>query len=365
MSSGPGERRYGLPLRSASEALRGAPAPITSPVPLPAGSPGRATAEQVGFTDPGTSFSFYLIGDSGGVQVPTPQFAVVHAMVECAAQDQPAFLFHVGDMVYYGGALADWGPQFYEPLASLRLPVVGLGGNHDDPRGGDPPIPDVASQPPLVNWMANMCSRSPTIPAVDPEFEYGRDTQTQPYCDWTLTIEGLTIVGAWSNVPSGGDLTTGQIDWLTSELQAAPADRPCLLAVHHPPLSVDTFHGGSQRMSDWLTGIFQTAERVPELCLFGHVHNYQRFAWQVAGGQTTAIISGNGGYHNLHAIASDYQPGMQVADDVVCEYADGSEYGFVRITVSGGTVTGEYVGVKPGTMPDGSDATYSRGVDTF
>ena len=57
--------------------------------------------------------------------------------------------------------------------------------------------------------------------------------------------------------------------------------------------------------------------------------------------------------------------GQSVANDVVFEFGDSSQYGFMKLTVTGGKISGEYVGVKPGTMPDGSDATITPAVDTF
>ena len=77
------------------------------------------------------------------------------------------------------------------------------------------------------------------------------------------------------------------------------------------------------------------------------------------------MVAGNGGYHNLHQIADDFHPGLELAPGVVCELADASQYGFVRLTVTGGKLRGEYIGVKPGTTADGSDAAVTRNVDTF
>jgi hypothetical protein len=68
------------------------------------------------------------------------------------------------------------------------------------------------------------------------------------------------------------------------------------------------------------------------------------------------VVIGNSGYHNLHQLASDASPGMDLGGGVTFDYGDASEYGFLVLTVGGGQISGEYVGVSPGTMPDGSDA---------
>ena len=104
--------------------------------------------------------------------------------------------------------------------------------------------------------------------------------------------------------------------------------------LHHPPLSMDTFNGGSHSIENLLTGIFQSAARVPDLCMVGHIHDYQRLSWQVAGDTTIALATGNGGYHNLHQIVDDFHPVLQLAPRVVCEFAGASQYGFARLTVA-------------------------------
>jgi hypothetical protein len=329
--------------------------------PLPAGSPGRATAEQVGIVE-SDPLTFFVIGDQGGVVAPAPQNAVSYAM-QRQPPPQPAFVYSVGDWVYFGGDEAGWDRQVYEPYAHLNVPLVGIPGNHDDQHGGDPPFDP--SRGPLDAWMANMCTTTPQIPPADPQFEYGRHTETEPYCDWTLELQALTIIGVYSNVPSGGHFEPGQIQWLGDELKAAPTDRPVIVTLHHPPYSVDIVYGGSQTMGSALDQAFNASGRLPELVLSGHVHDYQRFTRTIGSTPVPYIVSGTGGYHNLHQLASDATPGAQLAPDVVFEFGDASQYGFLQMTVSGGKISGEYVGVKPGTMPDGSDAHISQAVDTF
>jgi membrane-associated phospholipid phosphatase len=49
----------------------------------------------------------------------------------------------------------------------------------------------------------------------------------------------VTIVGLYTNVPSGGHLEQTQIDWLTGELRDADPKLPLIVCLHHPPYSVD------------------------------------------------------------------------------------------------------------------------------
>lgn len=175
----------------------------------------------------------------------------------------------------------------------------------------------------------------------------------------------MTITGVYTSVPSGGVLAASQIEWLTGELTDAPTDRPLIVALHHPPYSVDALGGGSQHMGDALGGAFTAAKRAPDLVLSGHIHDYQRFTRTFGECTIPYVVIGNSGYHNLHQLAADAKPGEEVADGVGLDYGGASQYGYLALTVSGGTISGSYTGVTPGTMPDGSDATVTPGKDTF
>jgi hypothetical protein len=276
-----------------------------------------------------------------------------------AAGPVPAFVYSVGDIVYFNGDGSEYQPQFYEAYGHLAVPIVAIPGNHDGDTTDDP------SRAPLDTFMANFCQKDPAVPTADPQLEFARHTQTQPYCDWTLELKAVTMTGLYTNVPSGGHLEPSQIDWLTGELSDAPTDRPLVVALHDPPYSVDAHHGGSQPMGDALDQAFGAAKRVPDLVLSGHVHDYQRFSRTFGSKTIPYVVIGNCGYHNLHLLAADAKPGEELADGVVFDYGDASEYGFLALTVSGGKISGEYTGVTPGNMPDGSDAKVTPGKDTF
>lgn len=355
--------RFGLTssvtAREQVQKARRAPAHVA---PLPPGAPGSAPAERVGITSDADPITFLVIGDHGAVKAPGPQNAVSYAMQ--AVSPAPAFVYSVGDIVYYHGEADQYVPQFFEAYAHLNVPIVAIPGNHDGDVAQDDSGNPTGRQP-LDTFMANFCAAAPGPPLADPELEYGRHTQAQPWCDWTLTLTALTIVGLYSNVPEGGHLEPTQSAWLVDQLRAAPTDRPLIVAVHHPPLSVDAFHGGSKVISAALSQAFAAAARYPQLILTGHVHNYQRFTWTLGGQPIPTIVQGNSGYHNLHRLAADAKPGLDLGGGVVFEHGDDAGYGFLTLTVSGGTIAGNYTGVRPGTMPDGSDAVVTPGMDRF
>ncbi|MFL5896899.1 MAG: metallophosphoesterase family protein [Solirubrobacterales bacterium] len=354
-----GPRSVGLaPAVDAADQLQKA-APHGETQPLPEGSPGRAKAAEVGIEDPGSKLSFFVIGDHGGVKAPGPQNAVSYAMQE-PERPGPSFVYSVGDIVYFYGEEWEYPHQFYEPYGHLRAPIVGIPGNHDGDIKGK-----TTKRKPLDGFMTNFCDDHPRVPPSDSHFEFGRHTQTQPYCDWTLELEAVTIVGLYSNVTSHGHLEESQTGWLRGELQDASAGKPLILSLHHPPYSIDQMHGGSERMGTALDQAFDASGRTPDLVLSGHVHNYQRFSRDRGGEEIPYIVVGNSGYHNLHHFAKGSNPGEEIGQGVTFEFGDQTQYGFLELTISDGKISGEYTGVKPGRMPDGSDATISRGVETF
>lgn len=344
-------RRFGIPPATARDQLQKLQLPAatetTRPLPAPTGSPPfRSVPADLGITDH-TPLRFFVVGDTGGVLNPEPQNHVSSAMQAVAA---PAFVYHVGDIIYFNGDEADYPSQFYEPYAHLNAPIIGIPGNHD----GDN---TVGAAPSLTAFMTNLCATAAQLPAGAEE--YNRDTETQPNCYWTLRAEAVTIVGCYDNVPSGGVIEADQAAWLASELKAAPAGVPLIVTLHHPPYSADAFHGGSQQMGDVLDRAFQQSERTPDLVLSGHVHNYQRFTRTMSDGSTTLpyVVSGNGGYHNLHKLAAGAAPGEQLSADVVLDAGDDANWGFLTFTADGHSLHGEYTRVAPdGTATPAADA---------
>ena len=341
-------------VRASDQLQKSHPRVGIQPLPDPY-KPGRVKPSDVGISDPGSPLSFFVLGDVGGVKAPGPQNAVSVAMEQ--RQGEAAFVLILGDVVYFNGQESDYMDQFYEPYGKLARPIIAFPGNHD----GDP-LPGDTS---LSGFMANFCDSEPSIPAVDQQLEFGRHTQTLPYCEWTLDLQALAIIAVYSNVPSGGHLEAEQLTRLTQELAAADKDKPVIVALHHPPYSIDSHHGGSTHMGDALDKAFSDSGRTADMVLSGHVHDYQRFSRTIGSRQVPYIVSGNGGYHNLHRLASDASPGDELQPGIVFEFGDASRYGFLKLTVSGMTISGEYVGVKPGTMPDGSDAVITPAVETF
>jgi hypothetical protein len=143
-------RRVGIAGATAAEQLQRS-FPTVPTQPLPEGQPGRAKAADLGVKEQ-QPLTFFVVGDHGGIKDPNPQNAVTFAM---EAEALPAFVYSVGDVVYFNADQSEWHPQFYEAYAHLAVPFLSIPGNHD----GD--TTDGAARAPLDTWMANSCAPAP------------------------------------------------------------------------------------------------------------------------------------------------------------------------------------------------------------
>jgi hypothetical protein len=287
---------------------------------------------------------FHAVGDTGGIDYAFPQRIVAHWMEKDAAQSFPAFFYHLGDVVYYDGEHGSYYAQFYEPYLHYPGPIFAIPGNHDTDVGVPP------NHTSLEPFMANFCTPKPehSVDARDVE----RTTMIQPNCYWTLETPLATIVGLATNAPEHGVVKADQRAWLVGELKDAPKSRALLVALHHPPLSVDAHHGASKEMRDLLDGAFAEASRWPDLILSGHIHTYERFTRPLPDGKELAyVVAGAGGYPNLHTLANvgDGPPPVPWTDPVTGwtleNYSQEHRHGFLRLSVTKTSIRGTYTTV--------------------
>lgn len=243
----------------------------------------------------------HLLGDSGGVKDGEFQGNVAEAMIDAlhaADEATPDFCYHVGDVVYFTGAHDDYYAQFYEPYAHYDVPIFSIPGNHD----GE--VDDPSEQTSLDGWVDYFMQAHPDVDPISKDSP--RVQMDLPNVYWSLVTPFATFVGLYTNVPEGGSIDSVQQQWLTHEFATAPKDRALIFALHHPIYSFDSYHSGSSKMADVLENAIRDTRRVPNLVLSGHVHNYQRIEQTIIEGKpTTFLVTGNGGYHNLHKIAAD------------------------------------------------------------
>ncbi len=295
----------------------------------------------------------HTVGDTGDYRGRQQDF--VAAMMAADSQNapagkMPAFLYHLGDVIYFAGDIDKYGDNFYETYKDYPAFIVAIPGNHDcqpdDPQDG----PVDPNKVPLDGFVQNFMSPDPTAPG-SLKTGANRTQMNLPNVYWTFTTPLATFIGLFSNVgETEGEIHQDQIDWFNGELTAADPTLPLIVAVHHPPFSGDTEHSGSSAVYTVLFNSFSTTGRYPNLILSGHVHNYQRFTHTVPGApggqQIPLIVAGAGGYTNLgklNKIDGAYpQAPLQIGDDLRLEQYDQDNFGFLHLEISKTQISGTY-----------------------
>ena len=299
---------------------------------------------------------FHTVGDTGGVNTTTYQQQVATYMeLDFSDPDptggNPAFFYHLGDVVYYDGEIRNYYWEFYEPYLHYPAPIFAIPGNHD----GDVDPADQFHTPAdsLKGFVRNFCSQAAIhLPEAS---DAPRDAMTQPNVYWTLNTPLATIIGLYTNVPEGGRVGPDQIAWFRQELAAAPKDRALIVALHHPIYSAYGPHPGSQYLKSLVGQATKAANRTPHLILTGHVHDYQRFTGNINGKPVVTIVAGAGGYNQkLHTLSRklfDPKGGPYKFHDgpETLDKFNDFQHGYLILDVRPDKILGSYIGVDDPT----------------
>jgi hypothetical protein len=302
------------------------------------------------------SISFHAFGDSG---VGT---AEQHAVADAMARDVdrqrpergPAFLLHLGDILYGNDKMARYANRFYRPNDQYPNLIFGIPGNHD----GE--VRSELDHSSLEAYFANFCQPRGTQPPMAVSF--GRAMPNQLGAYWRLTCPFVDIIGLYSGTgenfgaiahPEIGDQ---QKTWLRATLgdlaaeRAAGTKQALILAVHHPPyasgLQDSGFgHPGNPEMLQDIDDCCTQAKVWPDAVLSAHSHNYQRYMRTVntGGGERTIpyYIAGGGGIG-----PQPVAPLGGISADGKVRYENGLQsYGYVTVTISAKAVTGSFTEV--------------------
>jgi hypothetical protein len=308
---------------------------------------------------------FHMVGDTGSVRNPSFQKLVVaqmlrHFKVNGFEQDEPKFLYHLGDVVYNFGEAAEYEKQFFTPYQKYPAPIFAIAGNHDSEVN-----PDSRPYKSLDAFSAVFCTADSGYVPFSGTAD--RKSMTQPNVYWTMETPLATIIGLHSNTPKFGIVTDEQREWFMKELVYADSKRPdkaVLVCIHHSPYSADINHGSSLPMIEFLEGAFKETGIKPDVVFSGHVHNYQRLEKQYPDGDKVLfIVAGGGGYDELHPIASlnderFNNENLLFKDVELLNYCD-DKHGFLKISIvriaDGLSLTGEYYSIPHEEEIDSDD----------
>ncbi len=323
------------------------------PSPTPTGAPPyHLNITDVSIKPSANKLVFHMLGDTGSARMPQFQQLVADEMTEQFAEavndeDQPKFLYHLGDVVYHFGEAEEYYRQFFKPYKNYPAPVFAIAGNHDSDINPSPRSPYKS----LDSFMKVFCNSSQGF--IDLAEDSDRKTMIQPNVYWTLLTPLASIIGLYSNVPKFGYVSPEQKDWFVNELRTAAKekDKALIVCIHHAPYSADNNHGSSRPMIQFLESAFDEAGVLPDIVFSGHVHNYQRFSKVYASRKEVPyVVAGAGGYVTLFPLVPASQQGFTANDSLLADvtlqnYCD-SKHGFLKISIEkqddGLTLTGEY-----------------------
>ena len=295
---------------------------------------------------------FHSVGDTGSAEGPSTQSLVADKMVtdftEANPADIPSFFYHLGDVVYYFGEATYYYDQFYEPYRSYPAPIVAIPGNHDGVVYAADPAPTLAA------FLTNFCA-----PGFAPSPDAGglaRTTMIQPGVYFTFDAPFVRILGVYSNVLEDPGVISGQngtyptldsrqLTFLQTALARVKSQKytgAVIIAVHHPPFTGGSTHGGSPLMLQDIDNACQAAGIWPHAVFSGHSHNYQRFTRTVNGLQIPYLVAGCGGHAPLAKMCGTYRTPFPIDSTLTLESYDDTDYGYLRVVVNATTLTIEF-----------------------
>ena len=309
---------------------------------------------------------FHAAGDTGApdAQKLPHETAVADLMTKdfaAAAPDNPVFLFHLGDVVYFYGEDTYFYDQFYKPFEFYPAPIFAIPGNHDA-------ITYKEGMVSLDAFIKAFCDSEPRHPLIAGGIS--RTSMIQPGVYFTLDAPLVSIIGLYSNCSENyGYLDQQQKLFLYKELVRLKQKRDSgeiaavVLAVHHPPLSFNPKKPSSAAMRDDIDKACQEAGLWPDAVLSGHAHMYQRMTRTMnVGGQSREIphiVSGSGGYNDNGGEIDKADMKLQdVSDAEFRLHRYMQAFGYLRLTVqtatrdAPATLRIEFLGPDPQQAPD-------------
>jgi len=302
--------------------------------------------------------TFQAVGDTGAAKglagtAIAHEAGVADAMsadVRAGGANGPAFFFNLGDVIYNFGEAHYYYDQFYEPFRDYDRPIFAIPGNHDGMVFGATSA--TAQVPTLEAFLTNFCA---AVPGPSPDSGgLVRTVMTQPAVYFTLDAPYVSVIGLYSNVlDSGAGIISSQnghfpigdeqLIFLKSELKRLKPDRQAgkraiIVAVHHPPASVDAKHGGSTGIEKDLDSCCQAAGLWPDVVLSGHAHLYQRFTRVVNGQHVPYIVAGSGGFAATRPQGATPKAPYTLGDTTL-EIDPIVEFGYLTITTDANTLS--------------------------
>ena len=362
--------------------------------------------------------SFHAVGCSGDYSDHAPQQAVADAMAaqveDAGTAGRPgtpavpaSFFYQLGDVVYMdenksnllrNEQSAMYNDQLYAPYTRYGRSIFALAGNHDGKTHATGEHSSDPAHSAVAHFLQNFCAARREQSPDNRTDE--RPCMTQPYVYWRLSTPLAEVIGLYANIANAGmlddpaQLEQPQYRWLVAQLadvrsSAAGARKALLLAVHYPAYSgVYNFRergdptlaetpgaANATPLGAVLQRAFVESGRRPDAILSAHTHLYQRLTYRYADGwELPCLVAGSGGHAPVSSIRhqcddslgpprgvpfdSVLPRGEQLApgDRVQVVAFNDQSFGFLRLTIAGRVLTGEFFTAGPSAGPALSDS---------
>ncbi|WP_158267133.1 metallophosphoesterase family protein [Chitinophaga niastensis] len=317
---------------------------------------------------------FHSIGDTGhenGLMQELVAAAMITDYDIAHPVTSPAFLLHLGDVIYYDNTDKGYQSQFYIPYKKYPGKIIAIPGNHDGELfkfDGTPTGQKVT----LAAFQRNFCQPKPGVPP-DAGTIY-REMVSQPGVYWYLDAPLVDIVGLYSNIGEGPGFISGSVigqsqkDWLIKTLTTIAKSRntgarkALVLAVHHPLYS-EGGHSASDIMLADIDDACKKANILPDAVLTAHAHNYQRFTRYVKSGtenwQIPYFVVGTGGRGSSPVKAANGKKTGDVSYD-----ASYMGYGYLTIDVTAKNIVFNFTQVDAAGKKSAFDKTITVDLKT-
>jgi predicted phosphodiesterase len=343
---------------------------LLEPIPPPKRNPPTMTLDEIvgsaGMSDiqKAGSITFHAVGDTGSPDTMTEIISTAMAGDYDIAHPgaSPAFLFHLGDVIYYENNIPGYTQQFYTPYKHYPGKIIAIPGNHDGELFKYDQVgqPSTGQKVSLQAFQDNFCQPKAGVPPAAATIY--REMISQPAVYWYLNAPFVDIVALYSNVADGPGYISDkkvvgmdQKNWFTATLTKIAAQRKkgprkaLIVAVHHPPYSGGG-HSPSVAMLKDIDESCQTAGIMPDAVLSGHSHNYQRFTryfpFKGVKMQIPYFVVGCSG-HGVTSVA--HATGAMIDNDHTFD-SSLEGYGYITVTVNTDTITLKFFQVsKDGT----------------
>jgi Icc-related predicted phosphoesterase len=223
--------------------------------------------------------SFILVGDTQKTSIwefwREKNMNVRNSVLKKISEENPAFVLHLGDLVYQGDSHCHWQDfnKYAEEIYQKSIPILPILGNHD--------------------YYGNKRR------ALKNYFLHFPGLNKKKYYSCRFQYMGLILLNSNFDKMNNVDLNK-QINWYKKELDQFQKDstiKIILVAFHHPPYTNSKIVNDDLEVQKYFIDSVKDLNKV-KLFFSGHCHSYEHFK----DNYRHFIVSGGGGgsRHSLH-----------------------------------------------------------------